>query len=99
MELEHDPTKELETYAIHGKNFGEEEQGATQLSDSEFVARSLEENQFWLRIMMEHAFFLRLGFPPDATKLIKQANNLRIYLTVSWSGPIKRLRILLKYLG
>jgi hypothetical protein len=40
---------------------------------SEFVTRSLEENRFWLRIMMEHAFFLRLGFPADATGLIKQS--------------------------
>lgn len=75
MDLENDPTKELETYAIHDKDFGEEEQGAIRLSDTEFVARSLEENQFWLRIMMEHAFFLRIGFPPDATKLIKQAQQ------------------------
>jgi len=50
-----------------------EEDGFPLLSDEEYMARSLEENQFWLRIMMEHAFFLRSGFPPDATRLIKQA--------------------------
>jgi hypothetical protein len=41
------------------------------------VRRSLEENRFWLRIMMEHAFFLRLGFPSDATNLIKQAKQFQ----------------------
>lgn len=43
----------------------------------ERVRRSLEENRFWLRIMMEHALFLILGFPKDATKLIKQAKQFQ----------------------
>lgn len=74
MDLKHHPTEELETYVIDD-SFGEQENDSIQLSDSEFVSRSLEENQFWLRIMMEHAFFLRVGFPPDATRLIKQAQQ------------------------
>jgi len=67
-----DPTDPIATYT-----FGDEpeEDGPATLSDADYISRSLEENQFWLRIMMEHAFFLRNGFPPDATRLIRQAEQ------------------------
>jgi hypothetical protein len=67
-----DPTVPTVLYSDHDNI---EEDGFPVLSDQDYMARSLEENQFWLRIMMEHAFFLRSGFPPDATRLIKQASE------------------------
>jgi len=72
LELDDPTAPSTDTYSITDP-VGEND--SQPLSDEEFMARSLEENQFWLRIMMEHAFFLRMGFPPDATRLIKQAEQ------------------------
>jgi hypothetical protein len=74
LELQ-EPDIPIDTFTNGEEGFDLEREGSTRLSDEEFIARSLEENQFWLRIMMEHAFFLRMGFPPDATRLIKQAEQ------------------------
>ncbi|HZG84862.1 DUF2935 domain-containing protein [Paenibacillus sp.] len=73
--LREDPTDPTAIYSFHDNI---EEHESTTLSDQEYIERSLEENQFWLRIMMEHSFFLRSGLPPDATRLIKQAEQFEI---------------------
>ncbi|MDQ1912538.1 DUF2935 domain-containing protein [Paenibacillus sp. GD4] len=99
LELEQ-PNEPIDTFTNGAEGFDLDREGSTRLSDEEFVSRSLEENQFWLRIMMEHAFFLRMGFPPDALKLIKRAQEFedifdrqleRAYQTAAEPDAVRRL--------